>query len=66
MQGRKHGCASCRSGPAQERYYPANRLGLGLIVAGLALAFLSFLFGFMLAILGAALILLGYLISRTT
>lgn len=54
----------CRSGTVEEKLYPASRLGIGLIVAGLALAFLSFVFGFLLALLGAALIVLGYFICR--
>ena len=61
MDRRGHGCGGCQSGPVEERLYPANRLGIVLIVAGVALAFLS---GFLFAVLGAALIVLGYLICR--
>ncbi|HIT68392.1 MAG TPA: hypothetical protein IAC36_00600 [Candidatus Aphodomonas merdavium] len=66
MDGWKRGCGNCRSGPAQERLYPASRLGIGLIVAGVALIFFSFVFGFFLALLGALLILLGYLVCRAS
>ena len=61
---RGHGCGGCQSGPVEEKLYPANRLGIVLIVAGVALAFLSFVCGFLFAVLGAALIVLGYLICR--
>ena len=64
MDRRGHGCSGCQSGPVEEKLYPANRLGIVLIIAGVALAFLSFVCGFLFAVLGAALIVLGYLICR--
>lgn len=64
MDGRRRGCGGCQGGPVEEKLYPASRLGIALIVAGVALAFLSFVCGFVFAALGAALIVLGYLICR--
>lgn len=54
------GCA-CEGG-AREKFYPVCRIGQALIFAGLALAFLSFVFGFWLALLGALLIVVGFLV----
>ena len=66
MDGRRHGCEPCQGGPVEEKLYPASRLGIVLIVVGVALAFLSFVCGVWLALLGAALVVVGYLICRAT
>ena len=57
------GCAPCEEG-AQEKLYPACRVGLGLVIAGLVLAFIGVIFSFWLTLLGAALLLAGYLVIR--
>jgi len=63
MANRRDNCAPCEVG-AREKLYPVCRIGQILIFVGLALAFLSFVFGFWLAFLGAILILIGYLVIQ--
>lgn len=48
----------------EERFFPVNRVGHLLIIIGLALAFLSFIFGFWLAIVGAILVVAGFIIIQ--
>jgi hypothetical protein len=54
----------CQQG-AQEKFFPVCKIGQILIFVGLGLAFLSFIFGFGMAFLGAILILVGYVVVRT-
>lgn len=63
MANRRQGCAPCDIG-AQERLYPICRVGQILVFIGLGMAFLSFVFGFWMAFLGAILVLVGYLVIQ--
>ncbi len=56
-------CSPCDV-PAQEKLYPVSKIGQILIFVGLALVFLSFVFGFWMAFLGAILVLIGYLVIQ--
>jgi len=55
------GCGECDQG-TREKLYPVSRIGQLLIFVGVGLAFLSFVFGFWLAFLGAVLALVGFLV----
>ena len=56
------GCdCGCDKG-AREKLYPICRIGQMLIFIGVGMAFLSFVFGFWLAFLGAILALIGFLV----
>ncbi len=61
MANKQCNCDLTEDAPV-EKLYPVCRVGQVLILVGLALAFLSFIFGFWLAFLGAVLILIGYLV----
>ncbi len=61
MTNRRNDCAPTGEAPI-EKLYPVCRIGQTLILIGLALAFLSFVFGFWLAVLGAIFVLIGYLV----
>lgn len=63
MRNRHDNCNQCDIN-AREKFYPVCRIGQILIFVGLGLAFLSFIFGFWLALLGAALVLIGFLVIQ--
>lgn len=58
----EYDCCGCKGESAQEKRYPVSRLGLILLAVGLALVLLSLIFGFWLAVLGAVLIAVGYIV----
>ena len=53
----------CPNG-VQEKMFPICRIGQLLIFIGLGLGFLSFVFGFWLALLGAVLVLIGFCVVQ--
>lgn len=63
MANRRRGCAPCEVG-ARERLYPICKVGQVLVFIGLGMAFLSFVFGFWMAFLGAAFVLIGFLVIQ--
>ena len=64
MANKRHERGWCEE-EARERFFPVCRLGQILMFAGLALAFLSFVFGFWMALLGAVLVLVGFLVIQS-
>lgn len=64
MTNRRRSADPCKM-PAHEKFFPVCGVGLILIFAGLAMAFLSFVFGFWMAFLGAVLVLIGYLVVQS-
>ena len=60
----KRGCgAPCPDG-VREKLFPICRIGQALILIGIGLGFLSFVFGFWLALLGAILVLTGFCVVQ--
>ncbi len=64
MPNRQRDCGACDV-PAHEKLYPVCRVGQVLIFVGLGMVFLSFVFGFWLALLGVALVLIGFLVIQS-
>ena len=50
----------CCDRTAQEKMYPVCKAGQTIIFIGLGMAFMSLIFGFWLALLGAMLVLIGF------
>ena len=53
----------CSDG-VREKLFPICRIGQMLIFIGIGLGFLSFVFGFWLALLGAVLVLIGFCVVQ--
>lgn len=63
MNDRRSHNASCHDG-VQEKLFPICRIGQILIFIGIGLGFLSLVFGFWLALLGAILVLIGFFVVQ--
>ena len=63
MANRRHPHEICEA-EARERFFPICSIGRILMFAGLGMAFFSFVFGFWMALLGAGLILIGFLVVQ--
>ena len=63
MASRHHPRAPCEE-EARERFFPVCHVGRILMLIGLGMAFFSFVFGFWMALLGAGLILTGFLVAQ--